>query len=76
MKPGVAIALIIGGVALICLPPLMDYLHQVNAVRVLESASKSTSVSLEGKLNPQYRVGSFLVGSLMIAAAIFKRPAP
>jgi hypothetical protein len=57
---------------LICLPPLVGIVHERNAVRVLEVATKSTSVTLDGKLNSEYRFGCFVVGVLMIAAGALR----
>ncbi len=70
MKPNVTMVLIIGGIALICVPPLMDYLHELNAVRVLESMERGSQVSLAGRLSTEYRFGCFVMGSLMIGIGV------
>ncbi len=77
MKSGVAISLIVSGVVLICMPPVMGYLSQLNAIRVLEDV-KTSHVTLTRIMSDEYGVRCFIAGCAMITVAVvfsLRRPA-
>ena len=69
MKTPVAITLIIVGGLLVAAPIVSDYLQRA---QVAETLGKSgvTSVNLEPTLSSHYRLGCWIVGSAMVAAAV------
>ncbi len=67
MRSAVAVTLIIAGAILIAIPPLSDYLMQLNVVSLLRDGGH---VNLTGQMSDVYRFGCWLTGSLMIGIAI------
>ncbi len=69
MKASIAISLIIAGSLLIAAPILADYLYRAQIVEAMRGAA-STQVTLGQTLSEAYRFGCWVVGALMIAAAV------
>lgn len=65
MKPIVAIALILGGVVVIGIPPFFDNLEKA---QVFERMARG--FAMEHSMTSVYRFGCFLAGALMILVAI------
>jgi hypothetical protein len=70
MKASIAITLIIMGSFLIAAPILADYLQRAQVVELLRGAG-AERVSLGAELSEAYRFGCWMVGALMVGAAIF-----
>jgi len=66
MKASVAITLIVMGTLILLAPAVSDYLHQRQAVRLLEHPDVET-VRLEGRMGRTDRLGCWAAGLAMIA---------
>jgi hypothetical protein len=77
MKPSFAIALLVCGVVLICVPPISDYVHDNQILQAQQTIANSPSGAPNVHLNPIsdiYRVGCFFVGAVMVVIAIIGSP--
>lgn len=73
MKPALAIALVIGGVVLICVPPASTYLlcNQLLQAQqtIADSPTGMPTMSLP-IMSDEYRVACFVTGVAMIGVAV------
>jgi hypothetical protein len=69
MKTPVAITLIIVGGMLVAAPIVSDYLERAQIAAVMGKPGVS-SVNLQPTLSSEYRLGCWILGSAMVAAAI------
>ncbi len=69
MKESVAIAGLIIGAFLIVFPPLADYLHELNVVRLL-SAENTRQVTLNFRISETYSFGCWIAGIGLIVVSI------
>lgn len=76
MKSGVAIALIIGGVVLIAMPPLSDVWQTSMIAWVMQSKHDNMSVALPGEMDGIYRFACWLMGAAMIGIAVVASVVP
>jgi len=69
MKTPVAITLIIMGGLLVAAPIISDYLQRAQVAAALGKPGVE-SVNLQPTLSSDYRLGCWIVGSAMVAAAV------
>jgi hypothetical protein len=69
MKASIAITLIITGALLIGAPILADHLQRAQLAEILRN-DNAQQVNLGTQMSEMYRFGCWMVGSLMVGAAI------
>jgi hypothetical protein len=74
MKCSVAVALILGGVLVVALPPLSDAWRTFVFARLLEHGANS--IEIDGRMEDTYRIGCWLLGAAMISVAVIGSLAP
>lgn len=70
MKPVVTITLIIVGALLVVTPPIADYMHERNLVRLLEKPGVNNVNLGEERMGAAYRLGCWSTGAAMIVVSI------
>lgn len=75
MKPAVAIALIVCGVVLFCVPAVSDHLivHQIILLQAFQAVADTSNGTLDTDavcITDSYRAGCFFLGVAMIVLAV------